>query len=106
MIPNGRGAAVRRGQQQNRGVFRGHADVVLGGDEIFGGRVDLPVARVAGEARMRSAGHFEPDPVPAAEPVRRAEQAHPHRAGERILVGEPHDAVADVPRPSARVHVA
>ena len=67
-----RGATVRRGQQQHRRVRRVQADVVLCRHEVLGGRVDLPVPRVAGEARMGSPGDLEPDPVPAAEPVGRA----------------------------------
>ena len=55
---------------------------------------------------MCSSGDLKPDPVPAAEPVRRADKAHPHAAGQRVFPAEPHDAVADVPRPAARVHVA
>src|SRR5271165_7599843 len=94
------------GQQQHRGAGRVQADLVLRGHKVLGGRDDLPVAGVAGEARMCSAGDLEPDPVPAAEPVRRADQAHPHGAGQRVFAGEPHDAVAEVPRPAARVHVA
>ncbi len=82
------------------------ADVVLRRHEVLGGHVDLPVPRVAGEARMGSPGDLEPDPVPAAEPVGRTEQADPRGSGQRLGLGEPHDAVADVPRPAARVHVA
>jgi glyoxylase-like metal-dependent hydrolase (beta-lactamase superfamily II) len=83
-------------QREHRGARGAEADLVLGAHEILGGRVDLAVARVAGEARVRSAGHLQPDPVAAAEPVRRAEQADPHRAGQRVWPGEPDDAVADV----------
>ena len=47
----GRAATVRHGQQQHRRVRRVQADVVLRRHEVGGGRVDLPVPRVAGEAR-------------------------------------------------------
>src|SRR6516225_6778976 len=46
----------RDGQEQRRRVRRVQADVVLRRHQVGDGRVDLPVARVAGEAGERSAG--------------------------------------------------
>src|ERR1700722_4544454 len=77
--------------------FRGaQADAVAGGHEVLGGPVDLPVAGVAGEAGMRAARDLEPEPVPAGEPVRRGDQADLDGPGQRVGLGEAHDAVADV----------
>jgi len=77
-------------------IRRAQVDAVAGGHEVLGRRVDLPVAGVAGEARVRAAADLEPEPVPAAEPVRRGDHGDPDRPGQRVGRGEADDAVADV----------
>src|SRR3984885_16092441 len=79
------------------------ADAVAGGHEVLRRPVDLPVAGVAGEAGMRAARDLEPEPVPAAEPVRRTDQGDLHGPGQRVGLGEADDAVADVAGPAPRI---
>src|SRR5580693_9896354 len=81
-------------------------DAVVGYHEILGRRVDLPVAGVAGEAGVRAARDLEPEPVPAAEPVRRGDQGDPDGPGQRVGLGEADDTIADVARPAVSVDVA
>src|SRR5580704_1862408 len=80
-----------------RGEIRGaQADLVPRRDKIPGRRLDLPVAWVTGKARVRAARDLDPEPVPAAEPVRCADQRDPDGSGQRVGAGEADDAVADV----------
>src|SRR5580704_18308549 len=74
----------------------GALDAVVGDHEILGRRVNLPVAGVACEAGVRAPRDLEPKPVPAAEPVRCADQRDPDGPGQRVGIGEADDAVADV----------
>src|ERR1700733_6322544 len=81
------------GQQQRRGA---QVDLVPGGDQVLGARLDLAGARVAGEARVGPPADLEPEPVSRAEAVRRTEQRDADHAVAGVRVGQPEDPVTDV----------
>jgi len=103
--PSRASRASRLPALQAQGGVPGRADAEVRGDELLRRRVELAVARVAGEPGMSTTRYLQPDPVPRLEAVGHTRERNPDLAGQRGVV-EADDAIGHVARRAARVNVA